>query len=265
MQEIKPKISVIMVDGHYRPHFGIIDSLGKQTMPVDDFEVLWIEYFSTLKSELVNKTTSLFNYHMITLDKTGVYHSSYCFNEGIRQAKGDLLVIVDADVILEEDFLERVWKAHQDNDSLVMYVFRYDEVQKPESKCLDLEHLRKYCVLRNASNYGGCLTVRKSRILEINGYEQLDVFRTGGNHANGLDVYTRFKNLGMQVMWHPQLRIYHPWHPTNPEARELYRPQIGFISSRALGLDILPYMGLDPDRDRKLPQHLVLKFGDAGS
>jgi hypothetical protein len=98
--------------------------------------------------------------------------------------------------------------------------------------------------------------VRKKWLLEINGYEQDDVFRSGGDHANGLDVYTRFKNLGMHIMWHPRLKMYHPWHTHKPGSQNAYAPQKILISYRAKNLDILPYKGIDPVLDRDIPEQL---------
>lgn len=253
-----PKISVLLVDGSYRPHFAVIDSLKRQTLPADDFEVLWCEYYNNVKQELTDKMKDRKNYRVITLNENGIYHSSYCFNRGIMDARGELLVIPDADVIIEENFLETIWNEHQANERLVMYILRMDEPKRQENSpfCLDLESLREKCELVNPSNYGGCLTVRKKWLLEINGYEQDDVFRSGGDHANGLDVYTRFKNLGMHIMWHPGLKMYHPWHTHKPGSQNAYAPQKVLISHRAKKLDILPYKGIDPALDRDIPEQL---------
>jgi hypothetical protein len=251
-----PKITVLLVDGSYRPHFAVIDSLKHQSLAADDFEVLWIEYYDKVKQELTDKMKERQNFSAIALKETGVYHSSYCFNYGVTNARGELLVIADADVLFEDNFLETVWEEHQTNERLVMYIFRLDEPKRLTPFCFQLEELKKNCILGNPYNYGGCLTVRKKWLLEINGYEQSDIFRTGGDHANGLDIYTRFKNTGMHIMWHPQLRLYHPWHPHKPGFLTAYESQKKFIDHRARSLDILPYKGIDPARDREIPREL---------
>jgi hypothetical protein len=258
----KPKITVLLVDGFYRPHFAVIDALKRQTFASDDYEVLWIEYYDRVKLELSDKMKDKNNFQVITLNENGIYHSSYCFNRGIMSAQGELLVIPDADVLFEEDFLEKIWAEHQANERLVMYIYRMDEPKRQENLhfCLDLDKLKEICELTNPSNYGGCLTVRKKWLLKINGYEQDDIFRTGGDHANGLDVYTRFKNLGMHIMWHPKLRMYHPWHPHKPGSQNAYIPQKVLISHRAKSLDTLPYKGIDPAWDRDIPAQLIAQL-----
>jgi len=253
-----PKISVLLVDGSYRPHFAVIDSLKRQTFAADDYEVLWIEYYDKVEQKLINKMKDIKNFQVITLNKNGIYHSSYCFNRGIMNARGELLVIADADVLVEENFLETVWEEHQGDERLVMYIFRLDEPERATPLCLDIDYLKNTCNLANPSNYGGCLTVRKKWLLKINGYEQHNIFRTGGDHANGLDIYTRFKNVGMHIMWHPQLRLYHPWHSHKPDHLAAYQPQKQLIDLRAKNLDILPYKGIDPAWDREIPRELQI-------
>jgi hypothetical protein len=250
-----PKISVLLVDGSFRGHFALIDALKRQTFAAVDFEVLWIEYFAALKLELIEKLKGQSNFQAVTLKGQGVYHSSYCFNRGITQARGALLVILDADVLIEANFLESVWKEHQANDQLVMYVYRMDEPKRASGVCFDLDFLKKFCVLTNPENYGGCLTVRKNWLLSINGYEQHELLR-GTAHANGRDLYTRFKNLGLPVKWHPELRLYHPWHPHPPGFKDGYLLQHVLIRHRAANLDVLPYKGIDPTLDREIPHSL---------
>jgi len=255
----KVKITVIMVDGSFRPHFALIDLLKSQTLAAEDYEVLWIEYYDEIKQELIDKMHGQRNFRAITLKKSGTYHSSYCFNRGITEARGEVLVIPDADVLVEADFLETAWGEHRAHDQLAMYVFRMDEPKRESSLCLDLNYLKRVCVLTNPQNYGGCLTIRKKWLMKVNGYEQHDMFG-GGAHANGRDVYTRLKNMGMYVKWHPQLRLYHPWHPHPQRFQDGYVLQNVLIDHRAACLDMLPYNGIDPAFDRDLPQSLQVKL-----
>lgn len=256
----RPAISVVLVDGSYRPHFTIIRCLMRQVFPADGFEVLWIEYYDQIKPELQHLVKGDPRIRVIPLGKNGVYHSSYCFNRGIVEARGDLLVIPDADVVVEDNFLATIWKEHQSLDRLVMYIPRLDEPRRSGGFREDLDHLRSRCVLSNPQNYGGCLTARKRWLLSINGYEQHEVFRTGGDHANGLDVYTRFKNLGLPIMWHPSLRLYHPWHPHSPGFQSAYRLQHILIDHRAKNWEALPFQGIDSALNRTVPPELQMQL-----
>ena len=133
-----------------------------------------------------------------------------------------------------------------------MYIQRWDEPKEKHTRVISLVHLEKVCILRTPINYGGCLTVRKKWLLEINGYEQHPAF-AGGFHVNGNDVYTRLKNLGLHIKWHPTERLYHPWHPRplhsseddlkTAEERGYWQRKIA--EERGLALTTRAYFGLD--------------------
>ena len=182
------------------------------------------------------------------IDET--YHSSCCFNKGIESAQGELIVIPDADQIVKPDFLSKLCGMHARYDSLVIYPYRYDEVQSGELRSFDWDELEDKCILKNPRNYGGCLSVRKKWLIEINGYEQHRFF-SSGFHANGLDIYTRFKNLGLAIMWTPSVKLFHPWHPNTLVPSDQYKLQHELIEWRSLNLQYLALNGADPERNYK--------------
>ena len=189
-----------MIDGQFREHTYGAEYFSKQDLPNEEYEVIWVEFYSKVpESVRAQKKVKV-----ITLNnpEERMYHSSWCFNKGIAEAKGDLIVIPDADQIVEANFLSSLLKIHSPYDRLVVYPYRYDEVKQGDLKSLEIGELKQKCKLKNSLNYGGCLSVRKKWLLEINGYENHKIFESGF-HANGLDVYTRFKNLGLAIMWAP--------------------------------------------------------------
>jgi len=248
-------VSIIMVDGSFRERFHALDYFADQSLPAERYEQVWVEYYHRVQSLVAERAKRVRNLRTIALGRTGTYHSSYCFNEGIRAARGELLVIPDADVAVDRDFLKTVCAEHQMNEKLVMYVHRYDEPRDAHKEPIDLDDLRKTCVLTNPVNYGGCLTVRKKWLLEINGYEQHPTFGTG-YHANGLDVYTRLKNYGLHVMWHPQLKLYHAWHPYPPGRGGQEALQLVVINHRACEKSTLAFDGLDGTRNAAMPDRV---------
>jgi hypothetical protein len=112
-------------------------------------------------------------------------------------------------------------------------------------KLINLEHLKRNCYLNNPNNHGACLSVRKNWLMEINGYDQSDAFRSGF-HANDKDIYTRLKNLGVCVKWHPTLKLFHPWHEMTLTPSDLLMKQHSIISRRASSKEHLPFCGIDP-------------------
>ncbi len=252
----KVKISVILVDGSFREQFYAVDSFGSQTLAPEEYEIIWVEYYKKVDPILREKIDRYPNARILTLDREGIYHSSFCFNAGIQAGQADVVFIPDADVIVEKIFLEKAYKDHQENPKLVMYFFRKEEAHADHSGDLSLEHLKKVCRLSNPQNFGGCLSVRKSWLQQINGYEQHPLLSTGF-HANGLEMYTRLKSLGLHVRWHPDLMLYHPWHPFCKAPSSLYQIQKVLIRYKAVNLITSAFVGMDPSQTWQLPQDLV--------
>jgi glycosyltransferase involved in cell wall biosynthesis len=240
----KVKISVIMIDGGFRENIHAAKYFSEQNFDSKNYEILWVDYFEKPHKEL----KKLPKVKVISLNKTDEYHSSYCFNKGIEEAKGELIVIPDADQIFNPDFLTKIWAEHQKCDELVSYVYRYDEIKQGILKDHSWSELESKCILKNTLNYGGCLAVRKKWLLEINGYEMHPIFESGF-HANGLDIYTRFKNLGLAIKWNRVLKSYHPWHPYTLAAASQYEKQKKFIEWRKNNLQYLAVKGIDHNRN----------------
>ncbi len=251
------KISVVMVDGGFRERYHAVDSFCDQDLPLSEYEVIWVEFYDKVSPVLREKQQQYRNFRVVTLNRTGEYHSSFCFNRGIVESRGELLVIPDADVLVERNFLRDVAEEHRQCEDLAMYIYRYNEMKEDHREDIDMNRLRAVCRLTGPTNFGGCLTVRKRWLLQINGYEQHPVFGSGF-HANGADVAGRFRVLGLKIKWHPQLKLYHPYHDlTLTHMETSYNKQLRFIEWRRRKLQWLAYQGIDQARDRVLEQELV--------
>lgn len=242
-----------MIDGSFRENTFGAKYFSQQEFPENEYEVIWVEFYNNVNKSV--KRNKKIKY--ITLDKKGTYHSSFCFNRGISEAKGDILVIPDADQIVPPNFLERIFKIHSKYEKLALYGYRYDEIKKGalKFKSFDMEELKNKCVLKNPINYGGCLTIRKKWMIEINGYEQNPIFQSG-NHANGLDIYTRLKNYGLAVQWEPSLILYHPWHhfTLNPTMEHVSQQKI--IEWRKQNMIWKTFNGIDQNKNIDIPFHV---------
>jgi cellulose synthase/poly-beta-1,6-N-acetylglucosamine synthase-like glycosyltransferase len=244
--EATMKISVIMVDGSFREKTYGAEYFSRQDFPEDDFEVFWVEFYSSVPASVTSqKKVKVLTLNHLPEEK---YHSSYCFNRGIEAAQGELIVIPDADQIVKPDFLSTLWEMHARYDDLVIYPYRYDEAHAGTLHSFEWKELEQKCILINPQNYGGCLSVRKKWLMEINGYEQHEFF-SSGFHANGMDIYTRFRNLGLAIMWTPSVKLFHPYHPNTLAPASLYRRQHEFIDWRLRNLQYMALDGIDPRRN----------------
>jgi len=251
----KPLLTVLMVDGSFREHFHSLDYFCNQTISKNQFELIWVEFYNKVKNDLINKINHYNNARIIKLNKSGLYHSSFCFNAGIEASRGEIVIIADADVIVEKNFIETVYKEHLKDNKLAMYVYRYDEPSHLHKNVIDIDHLKTICKLTNTNNYGGCLTVRKKWLCKINGYEQHSVF-SSGFHANGYDIYTRLKTLGLKILWHPELKLYHSWHPNAYINSQSHDIQKTISDYRAKNQEILAYQGIKTTFNTYIPLEL---------
>ena len=247
------KISVIMVDGGFRENVYSASYFSNQQF--SDYELIWVDYYDKINPEVLQ----IPQVRAIALNREGKYHSSYCFNRGITEATGEVIVIPDADQVVDRDFLATIWRSHLAYDKLVVYGYRYDEIEPGALASRDLAELKKKCKVKNPTNYGGCLSVKKKWLMKINGYEQHPIFG-GGFHANGKDLYTRFKNIGLAVEWNPELRIYHPWHPYTLHNSPELDAQKKFIGWRRSNLQWKALDGIDPTRNDLPPDEVLFEL-----
>jgi len=238
------KISVIMIDGGFRENVFSAKYFSQQEFKSGEFEVIWVEHFDRPHPDIASHP----KLRCICMNRTEKYHPSICFNKGISEAKGKILVIPDADLIVRPDFLKRVYELHKANENLVIYGYRYDEKKKGALTSFRYDELSRHCIIKNPLNYGGCVTIRKQWMLDVNGYEQHPVFQTGF-HANGLELYTRLKNRGLAIQWEPSLKLYHPWHLNTGFYSPEYEQQLRFIGRVRKTLEWRTVSGIDPSRN----------------
>ncbi|MGC9453703.1 MAG: glycosyltransferase [Phycisphaerae bacterium] len=242
----KPLISVVMVDGGFRENFDPLSSWLHQSLPADAYELIWVEY-TDRPAPQVEATGRFRTFAMGLKDEPQVLPRAY--NEGIRRAKADILVIPDADVYCEHDLLETVAGELADDPQEVLYILRLDQRRPRYRPGQDLDHVRRTCSIRQTQNYGGCFAVHRQRMIEMNGYEELPFF--AGYHQTAFDNHIRFKNMGLKIRWHPTQRVYHPWHESPQGYKFAQRDaQKLHIARRAVTWDYLAYRGLDESRNR---------------
>lgn len=239
-------ITVIAYDGGYRERFHFIDSINNQTFNRDRYEVLWVECFDEIKPELQAKADDGLC-KIIKLGFDGPYFLSKCTNRGIKEAKGDIIVVADGDTYVPEDVLELTWEAHQGPEHLVLYIHRWDEPEPTNKRVrpIDLDRLAAVCKLTNPDNYGGWMSVKKRFLKAIGGYEEHPVF-SGPDSAAGLDLNRRFESLGLDTRWHQSAKTFHPWHPSafRPWGGYKVETQWEMIRRREKSGEILPYIGM---------------------
>lgn len=253
-----PTTSIIMIDGSFREAFHAVASWGAQSIPLDAFELIWVEYYANTDPQLEEAIKKVPNAKLIKLGNPSEseYHSSYCFNAGIEAAVGDLILLPDGDLMVECDFVARMSALHERNPCLVTYNYRINEPRDQHHGAPTLDHLKDVGLMTHPWNWGGCLGVRKRWLLEVNGFELHPVFATG-DHANDFDMYVRLKNLGLEVAWPREPALYHPWHPGTLRFADTHRLQSVVSQHHAHARTSLAFQGIDPERDTTMPADLL--------
>jgi len=242
MLNSNPAVSVVTWDGGFREHFHTVDFFCKQTLPVSEYEFVWVEYYSAICRELEEKIRCYPNAETLCLGQEGQWHLGKCLNYGVSSTSGDHLVLIDGDIAVDETFLESDLDIHARYPDTAVYYRRWDEPEPanpglPRDKSIDF--LERNCRLTNPTNYGGCLTISRSLLDSVAGYEEHSLFVEAG--AGNMELYTRLRNAGIPVMWHPHTKVYHPWHSgTVPSyAMEKHKKQEWLIRQRGLNIDSL--------------------------
>lgn len=231
------KISVVTWDANFRESFHTVDFFADQLFSREEYEFIWVEYYSDVNPRLREKISRLDSARIICLGGEGEWHLGKCLNEGIRRSRGKVLVICDGDIAVEPDFLDAVWRIHSEINNLVLYFRRWDEPENAHKLPITLHHLQEVCQLRHPTNYGGSLTTRRECLEYVRGYEEHPIFAGAG--TIGKELYTRLKNAGFPIMWHPSKKVCHPWHTnTLRGTHKLKRDQqLWIIRCRDLSVD----------------------------
>lgn len=209
----KPLISVITWDASFRESFHTVDSFGNQNFPRNRFEFIWVDFYRNENPMLVEKIARYSNARILNLNnsKTTKWHLGKCINAGIRDARGEILIIPDGDIMADDGILTAIEREHLKYNDVVLYCRRWDEPadkhDADKSYCLD--YLEEVCELTNATNYGGLISLKKQTLRQVNNYEEHEAF--SGPGANGLELYLRLRNRGLPIKWHDK-KIFHPFH-----------------------------------------------------
>lgn len=248
-QDRKLKASVILWDCGFRERFHAIKAYLNQSLPSNEYEVLWVEYYDHVRGEVVEFEKKYEHFHVVTLSKRGKWQYGVCVNAGARRARGSVLIISDGDVVVDEHFVSDAIDNHAGVRQLVNYYRRYDEQYEPKEYSDDLKHLKRVSAVTNPSNYGGCFSIERKDFSAVNGYE-MDVAFSGPS-ACAKDAYVRFKNAGYLIRWDPEARVFHPWHPgTAPTWVYLLSNQERIIRKRELDVSINPNIGYSDNLNR---------------
>lgn len=186
-----------------------LDSLASQS--IQDFELLFIDYGSDL--ETADDIKSLVEIYPFTKyiynDTRGwFWNRAHALNTGIRLAKGEITVLWDIDLIVENDFLEKLSEIDFEQ---VFTTHNCYYLPKGVNLKDDLNNQ----VNNFKQAYVGLVAVKTEFIQKIKGFDEF--YQVWG--VEDEDLISKFSESGLirRKISADEITVYHQWHPSqNP-------------------------------------------------
>ena len=226
---VKPKISLILLDWSVRESFHLLHYLGKQTVNRDEFEVVFIEYYSREAEPLKPFAEQVDTWVLLEMPEACIYHKHLMYNCGIIFSRGEIVVICDSDAMVKDGFIQTIIHEFEKNDKIVLHLDQFRNSRKdfyPFNYPSFEDVLGEGCINNiggktkgildtvdplHSRNYGACMCAKRADLIAIGGAdEHLDYL---GNICGPYEMTFRLVNYGVKEFWHEAEFLYHTWHP----------------------------------------------------
>jgi hypothetical protein len=232
--------TIISWDCSFRNFFHLIDGLLAQNYPRDQFELIYVEQRTRENADEYNHRLGLrslwdryeevrneINLGVIYLDDlNSPYHLGKCNNAGLERAQGDIVSVMDGDLLLPKDFLTKLTAFHDRQVGVVNLVRRMCEYpvgvlffKDWMRATVDFDQCLRSCKGRNApipkeyGNKGPLISARREFWDVVGGYDSHSIWSTSASTAGGdvnrrLELAARVESVAL-----PDALAVHPWHP----------------------------------------------------
>ncbi|MBF0344430.1 MAG: glycosyltransferase [Nitrospirae bacterium] len=267
----KPMLSIILVDWSCRESIHAIDYLNKQSINRDQYEIIWIEYYSRHNADIetVLKKNKKSGHHVIdkwlilNMPDDTLYHKHLMYNAGIAASRGEVVTFCDSDAIFGVNFTKNILESFKQDKDIVLHL---DEVSNTDKGFYPFSHpsiddiltrgsvnwktapvdclATNVCVgtttglsdkddSLHALNYGACMSALRQELINIGGAdEHMDYL---GYVSGAYEMTFRLLNTGKKEVWHHEEFLYHVWHPGHQGDGNYVGPHDGkLISLRAV-------------------------------
>ncbi len=265
------KLSIILLDWSCRHSAHILDCLARQTVPRNQYEIIWVEYYKQLSPCIQSRITDacLGRGEMpidiasaLEMEVSICHHKHLLLNAGVLLARGPVVCFADSDAIVTPTFVQSITSRMNEPD----IVLHLDEVRNVHSRFYPFANpsLSDITGLGSVNwvngkpaglidrhdplhlrNYGACMVARKEDIIAIGGADMHADYL--GHICGPYEMTWRLVNAGKTERWHDSEWLYHVWHPGESGRGNHCGPHDGLlVSSRALKARaekrIMPYV-----------------------
>lgn len=255
------KHSIISWDCSFRNFFNLVDGLLYQDYPRSDFELIYVEQRSQDTADRYNHMLglkSLWDRYEEVKDKINIsiyylndplkvpYHLGKCNNYGISKAKGEIISIMDGDLLLPRDFLHELAQQYEQED-VVLNLHRL-MCERPVNaslenwvkgeidfeKCLEVCPNKDNPIPKVVSNKGPMISAKRKFWQMINGYDPNPIWSTSTSKS-GVDVNTRLEIAAKSSSRSLEKSFaVHPWHPVGYAAAN--REKLDSLAKKILNI-----------------------------
>jgi hypothetical protein len=231
------KVTVILIDWKARESFHSLKYLNEQTVPRDQYDLVWVEFYNHEPAALrklvdeaeASGTPVLDKWVTLGYPNDELFHKHRMYNVGILLADGEVCVICDSDAMFPPTFIETIVAEFAANPKLVLhldevrsltrdhYPFNYPTLEQLlAAPCQNWTGTTTTGLLPgpdmlHRANYGACMAARRGDLIEIGGAdEHIDYL---GYICGPYELTFRLINAGRRERWHESEFIYHTWHP----------------------------------------------------
>ena len=238
----------------------VLPSLLHQTFPAEEYELLLCDAGSTDGTEELVRELDDPRVVFTPGPNTG---RSGARNRGVREARGDLILFTDADIIAEPDLLQQHFDFHSryPGDAVVGCEVQVDTLDEYELYRQDPQSYARHKVSRKTVPWHYFLTgnasARKADLLRVGVFDEEF---TGYGHED-LELGYRLQKSGCVLRYNPYAVNYH-WHPVpyDEQCRKMFlagKSTVRFYRKHK-DIEIPLIMGMNP---LSLGVHALIREG----
>ena len=132
-------------------------------------------------------------------------------NVGSKEAKGELLLFVDSDVVVQPDTIEKVVKIFKENSDIAALFGSYDTEPEEQDFFSQYKNLCHHFVhqqgnLEASTFWAGCGAIRKSIFDELGGFDEKKYPKPS---IEDIELGTRLRKKGFRILLDRDLQVKH--------------------------------------------------------